>query len=197
LAKGPTYATPNANQLLNVRAANMNAYDSGPSVFERWLGSQQRRAAGPRFDDASCRGETYGRYLRATLEAACFGAKPEVHLVKIEAEVSDLAIDKESIELTAADGRQFRVDCAALCFGNFPAALPAGLDLPSDRLDRYIAVPWGVHALDGIGPRDAVAVIGTALTMVDVVLDLCSRGHQGSITALSRRGPHAGIPPEC
>src|SRR5262249_35826518 len=53
------------------------------------------------------------------------------------------------------------------------------------------------HALDGIGPRDTVGLIGTGLTMVDVVLDLRSRGHQGAITALSRRGlmpvPHRNV----
>src|SRR5258708_7721370 len=70
-AKGPAYATPNSKHLLNVRVANMSAYDDDPNHFVRWLEhdrqSQDDRLEGV-LESASpfvSRG-TYGRYLRAT-----------------------------------------------------------------------------------------------------------------------------------
>src|SRR6185369_12011659 len=74
-AKGPAYATPNAKHLLNVRAANMSAYNSDPEHFVRWLAGDKPTAAAARSQDGFVSRGTYGRYLRATLEAACLGVK--------------------------------------------------------------------------------------------------------------------------
>lgn len=196
-AKGQAYSTPNAKHLLNVRAANMSAYHSDPDHFLRWLANDQRHQADPSSREAFASRRTYGRYLRATLEAACLSARSGAHIVEVETQVAELTISEGSLEAVAADGRRFPVDCVALCIGNLPQALPVQSDMALDQLERYIATPWIPHVLDGIGPRDTVALIGTGLTMVDVVLDLRSRGHQGKITALSRRGllpaPHRNI----
>ena len=63
---------------------------------------------------------------------------------------------------------------------------------------HYIANPWS-GGLAHIGKDDSVVLVGTGLTMVDVVLDLHSRGHRGKITAISRRGfmplPHRDVAP--
>jgi uncharacterized NAD(P)/FAD-binding protein YdhS len=53
---------------------------------------------------------------------------------------------------------------------------------------RFIADPWKPKALDAVAADRPVVVIGTGLTMVDVALDLASRGHTGGMTAISRRG---------
>ena len=187
-AKGPAYATPNAKHLLNVRAANMSAYNSDPEHFVRWLAGDKPTAAAARSQDGFVSRGTYGRYLRATLEAACLGAKSGAHVVEIDAEVSQLSVGKDSVELVSADGRRFEVGCVALCIGNLPQALPVDSGFTLNDLNRCVTVPWGSPALDRIGPHDDVAIIGTGLTMVDVVLDLRSRGHVGSIQAFSRRG---------
>lgn len=53
---------------------------------------------------------------------------------------------------------------------------------------RFIADPWKPLALAGIAGTAPVAIIDTGLTMVDVALDLMSRGHTGGLVAISRRG---------
>jgi len=131
---------------------------------------------------------TYGRYLRATLEAACLGVKSGAHVVEIDAEVSQLSVGTDSVELGATDGRRFEVDCVALCIGNLPQALPIHTGVAPADLNRCVTVPWGSPILDRIGPHDDVAIIGSGLTMVDVILDLRSRGHVGRVQAFSRRG---------
>jgi uncharacterized NAD(P)/FAD-binding protein YdhS len=42
--------------------------------------------------------------------------------------------------------------------------------------------------LERIDPTAPVLLLGTGLTMVDVAISLEARGHQGPITAISRRG---------
>ena len=60
----------------------------------------------------------------------------------------------------------------------------------------YCCDPWSPHALDGLAPDAAVLLVGTGLTMVDVVISLLDAGHRGPIQAISRRGllPHAHVP---
>lgn len=59
---------------------------------------------------------------------------------------------------------------------------------PDGRLRRgpIFSHPWS-GGLSRIGKDDDVVLVGTGLTMVDVVLDLHSRGHRGRITAVSAR----------
>jgi uncharacterized NAD(P)/FAD-binding protein YdhS len=96
------------------------------------------------------------------------------------------------------DGGELEADAVVLATGNAP---PARLPGVSDALhvgSRYIPSPWLPEAFDGVGPDDAVFVIGTGLTAVDACVTLRTRGHRGRLTLLSRRGllprPHAHAP---
>ncbi|MGZ5910198.1 MAG: FAD/NAD(P)-binding protein [Reyranella sp.] len=185
---GTAYATPNAKHLLNVRVANMSAYDADPDHFVRWLDEQNEACADPPTRRAFVSRGTYGRYLRATLEAARLRAGSRSSVVEVGAEVTSLRAGERSVELASADGRRFDVDCVALCIGNLPPQLPVDVRAMPADLGRYVANPWAADALSRIGTEDSVVLVGTGLTMVDVVLELRSRGHKGSLTALSRRG---------
>jgi uncharacterized NAD(P)/FAD-binding protein YdhS len=61
----------------------------------------------------------------------------------------------------------------------------------------FVANPWDWEAICAL-PRDAdIAILGTGLTMCDVVVTLRESGHRGRISATSRRAltprPHAGF----
>jgi uncharacterized NAD(P)/FAD-binding protein YdhS len=51
-----------------------------------------------------------------------------------------------------------------------------------------VANPWANHALAAVGDQESILVVGTGLTMVDVVLSLRERGCRGHIAAVSRHG---------
>ncbi|PZO32360.1 MAG: hypothetical protein DCE92_14255 [Alphaproteobacteria bacterium] len=65
---------------------------------------------------------------------------------------------------------------------------PAPRTAPAGASARVIGDPWAPGALDPIGAEDDVLIIGTGLTMVDMLLMLEGRGWRGRATALSRRG---------
>ena len=78
--------------------------------------------------------------------------------------------------------------CAsAICRPALPCEAVGALDYP-----QYIADPWHEPGLAEVAPEAPVAIVGTGLTAVDVVLSLLDQGHTGPITAISRRGliPH-------
>ena len=63
-------------------------------------------------------------------------------------------------------------------------------NLPSRQRSDGVVVhdPWADDATAGLRPNEPVMVVGTGLTMVDLVLGMRSRGFAGPIIALSRRG---------
>jgi uncharacterized NAD(P)/FAD-binding protein YdhS len=69
-----------------------------------------------------------------------------------------------------------------------PPGLPAGIAEALGGDARLVADPWAPDALADVPPTAAVTIIGTGLTMADVVASLDRRGHTGQITAFSRRG---------
>ncbi|QCO19718.1 hypothetical protein D3869_31385 (plasmid) [Azospirillum brasilense] len=86
-----------------------------------------------------------------------------------------------------AGGRVSEADALVLCTGNPPPVLPGVLATLGGH-PRVVADPWAPGALDGVARDDRVLIVGTGLTMGDVVATLLGRGHRGPLTALSRHG---------
>lgn len=204
--RGLAYATVNVSHLLNVRASNMSAFPDAPAHFVEWLArlngdpgagpAARARAADGGFAFVPRR--LYGAYLEEQLGAAVAGAGQSSRFRTHAASVVDIERVESAFALRLDTGEKLQVDTVALCLGNFPPRLPC--ELPADvRADQVVADPWAEAALAGI-PNDAsVLILGTGLTMVDVVLSLLDQGHTGPITALSRRGllphRHTNAPP--
>lgn len=180
---GVAYSTPFAGHLLNVRSARMSAVEGRPDDFTDWLKVHAPDHADPQ--DFAPRA-LYGRYVRdrlAHVEAAHPG------LIRcVTGEVA--AITEDGVRL--ADGEAITGGAVVLATGN-PPPRTAGGD------DRALADPWAPGALDRIGHTDDILIIGSGLTMVDVIQALEARGWRGRATALSLRGlpPRThGAPPD-
>jgi uncharacterized NAD(P)/FAD-binding protein YdhS len=135
----------------------------------------------------------FGAYLSSILEGAVAdGAR----LVEGQA----VAAEREGggWRVTLADGSVIVARALVLAQGNQP---PEPMRV-GDGVDPafFVNNPWGAEAKAAVSRLvesggDAL-ILGTGLTMVDMVLSLDAAGHQGRIVALSRRGqiPRAHAP---
>ncbi len=186
--RGLAYSTTSARHLLNVPAARMGAFPDDPEHFLRWLRRTRPDTAPGDFVPR----QQYGLYLESLLRELAAGAPPGVQLDTLRAEVLSVEEEAGHVRLSLSHGGNLESRLAVLALGN---ALPADLRVPDGGLyasERYHRSPWAARALQGVGPRDTVLLIGTGLTMVDTVLSLEEGGHQGVIHAVSRHGllPH-------
>ena len=187
---GLTYRTDDRGHLLNVRAANMSAFPDQPDHFLRWLdpldpGANAAGATGQAFATRS----QYGRYLQDILETARREAPPFVHFEPVFADITDLEPEGPGHRLIAADGSGYRVDDVVLCLGNFPPRPPAIANTGFfDDPRHYLSNPWDNAAIEAIPPDRPVLILGSGLTMVDVVMTLTRMGHRTPLVVLSRHG---------
>lgn len=177
---GLAYGAAHPSHVLNVRAGNMSAFPDDPSHFVRWLEARGVQNAPAAFIPRV----TYGEYLRELLEAAL--KDPSGRLTLVRDEVQDVELNGGvKVELR---GRTLHVDAAVLAVGNLPPHDPPGLDPDKLSPERYKGDPWDASVPENLAETDTVLIIGTGLTMIDVVLLLDARGFRGRIVALSRRG---------
>ena len=190
---GLAYGSAHETHLLNVRASNMSALPDEPDHFVRWLQARGVAEAGAAFVPRV----TYGQYLQDLLFAAERESGGRLEIVRADA--NDLELDEAGVVLSLADGRKLHADMASLAMGNLPPHSPRGLDPLRLTAGRYWPNPWDSRLAESLSESDVVLVIGTGLTMVDVVLMLEAKGFRGRIFALSRRGllprPHAAAAP--
>lgn len=186
-ARGPAYAPSEAGHLLNVRAVNMSAFPADPGHFDRWLGERRQPnqvSAEVQESDAGtfATRRIYGRYLRALLYQEITESGGRVRLAADE--VAALEQSDGGWRLSCTSGRQVAAACVVLAAGNLRS------EQKSDGVVFYD--PWAEEATDRLRPNEPVMVVGTGLTMVDLVLGMHGRGFRGPIIALSRRGlvPH-------
>jgi len=177
--RGLAYSTHHPDHLLNVRAANMSAFPDQPDHFVEWLSARSWPNANPFVPR-----KTYGDYL-----AELLGETMRAHGERLTVKMGEaVEIDNgEAIGVRLHDGEIVKGDKLVLALGNLPPSFPDNLD-PEEIGKYYLNDPWSPDLGNNFGKDDHVLVIGTGLTMVDVVLALESKGHTGRITAISRRG---------
>jgi uncharacterized NAD(P)/FAD-binding protein YdhS len=128
----------------------------------------------------------FGAYLEERLEAALVtDGGPGLSLIRGEA-VRILARPDRAVRLS--DGREIAADVIVLATGNLAPRTPGGPDQWFYDTPGFVPDPWAPDAFDGLQPDDALMLLGTGLTMVDIVLKLTAGGHRGPILATSRRG---------
>ncbi|MDZ4349789.1 MAG: FAD/NAD(P)-binding protein [Xanthomonadaceae bacterium] len=178
--RGVAYGCARPEHFLNVRAGDMGLEPENPGGFADWLelSDGSRHAFLPR--------HLFGEYLSRQLSAALANSP-----AKLRAYTEDV-ISVERIpggfRVYLADGSDFFSDQVVLAVGTLPPQPLPALDTRLSTDSRYVNWPWREGVLDAI-PRDArVLILGTGLTMADVVMSLNTAGHTGPIHAVSRHG---------
>ena len=175
---GLAYSTPSLGHLLNVPAGKISALPDQPDHFLHWLRKNHDPAA---TEKTFAPRAVFGRYIQSLL-ASMSPIEQEI------AAVVDVRLHDSGAVLTLDNGCELRADLIVLATGNFdPAPLPGITKAASDSgLYRHNA--WAADTYEGLHPDAPVALIGTGLTGVDVVLRLRELGHRGRIIAVSRHG---------
>ena len=180
--RGTAYGDAWREHLLNVPADRMGLRADAPAAFADWLGLQgdERRRFRPRLE--------FGDYLAHELGA--LGARYGKQLRCIEAAITTIARDTDARWCVTLDsGETLESDRLVLALGAANAA-------NASTNDSVIRQPWARGALSNISADAPVLILGTGLTMIDMVLALQAQGHRGSITAISRRGRLPLLHPE-
>jgi len=157
----------------------MSAIAGEPDHFARAFereGGERRGFAQRRF---------FGRYLGGILDEAVRSGCAEI----VEATAMRGIRNQDGWRVDFHDGSAIETNALVLAVGNQepePLSAFAGIG------GRFIRNPWGEAAraaVEDVARSGSPALlIGTGLTMVDLVLSLDAAGHQGKILALSRRG---------
>ena len=183
---GLAYSTPSFRHLLNVPAGKISALPEQPDHFLNWLrlsvdGQADEETFAPR--------AVFGRYIQSLLEET-----PDIEF--IHAVVVDCQFDGTTVVVRLENGRQLTADRVVLATGNFDPAPLSGVAEACQRDGSYRHNAWDADTYAGLDPSGPVALIGTGLTAVDVLLRLREIGHRGVITALSRHAvfPHRHKP---
>ncbi len=159
--KGVAYATEVDGHLLNVPAASMSAHAEEPAHFLGWLKGKGRQVEENAFLPRGLCGAELARDPRPLTR----------RFTTVSADVRGLGFGDAGVALTLSDGRSLEVDQAVLCTGNFPPVSPVDEHIDEYCIDHYVADPWHSRRLSEVDPDDTVVLIGTSLTMVDVVLE--------------------------
>jgi uncharacterized NAD(P)/FAD-binding protein YdhS len=180
---GLAYTERTYPYLLNVPAGRMSATSADPSEFVRFARRQIPTAAATDFLPR----ELYGRYLEFKL-ASAERQRPSARLERIQGTAVGITLRREALgsEVRLSDGRKIRADAIVLAVGNPP---PAPLEEAQAVCEpsQYVSDPWSTPPDFRAG--ESVLIVGTGLTMVDVVLagTETARG-QVLIHAISRHG---------
>jgi uncharacterized NAD(P)/FAD-binding protein YdhS len=95
-----------------------------------------------------------------------------------------VALSNSPRQIVIDGGRAIAADIVVVATGNLPPLRPSW----AGASRRVITDPWAPGALAGIGMSSRVLLVGTGLTMIDVLLSLQAQGHQGALHAISRHG---------
>ena len=192
LARGTAFGTNRPEHLLNVAARNMSALPDFPSHFLDWLRSRNefQSSSDEKLRQMFVPRRVYGDYLRSLL-ATCLSP------IDFRCQVVVEAIDDEAVDIIVDDANRATVllksgdsvdaDQILLATGNQPPGAFQS-DSPLRHDARYCPDPWDhwQSRLPAAGGR--IVLLGTGLTMVDVVLTLGELGWEGHIVAVSRNG---------
>ena len=192
LAEGVAYSTQDPAHRINVPAAKMQLSESEKGDFDRWYRQQpaflQDSAAVWQDGSVYPQRRQFAAYLRDKLAHALNGATASFR------HVQDYAQAYRSGLLVTQQGLRIPVDQLVLAISH-PAPLKPAVFQALSTDSNVIHNPWQDEGLHTLENNAEVAIIGTGLTMADVVASLVRQGHRGPIHAISRRGqlPRANL----
>lgn len=192
LGAGLAYSTNDLAHRINVPSDKMIVLADEPRAFTDWLEETGRRAADPAGEtDAGfhySRRIDFGEFMADLLARAVSDSNPGSTVTHLRERAVHVAPRSGQVTVGLASGCVIAAEKVVLAMSHARPASPVltGPDVAAHP--GFHADPWDSTSIAAIAPDAKVMVLGTGLTMVDVVSGLLERGHRGQICAVSRRG---------
>jgi len=185
IGRGLAYATTDSAHRINVPATRMILDADDAEHFHRWLIetddlATDRQAALPDGRLFPTR-EAFGRYVAEQVR----GLSPAITHVRAKAVGASKM--ENGFRIACDNGEHVDAATLVLAICHAPPAVPASLR-PLRAHPRFFPDPWNRDLLPSLSPDDRILIVGTGLTMADIVASLTRIGHRGHIVAVSRRG---------
>ena len=178
LGEGVAYGTELPFHILNVTASKMSIDDQDPESLVRWLEEEKLPFSGQDYIPR----EIFHRYLQSVVSEAIKTTRV------IRDTVREIRKRDGAFDITSTDG-VITARSVILAMGNSPR----GVRKESDY--SPLKDPWKDESYEVSAIGSSVAIIGTGLSAVDVLVGLEASEYRGSYTLISRRGllpqPHA------
>lgn len=193
LGRGLAYSADDPSHRINVPAAKMSLLPDDPAHFSRWLDQTQTVAPdhaalmpdGRRFPARRVFGDYVSDALRG-LGDRVEHVRSRAHSITKDAAAYRIQTDSGAVQ----------ADIVVLAICHPPPSQPAAFPEDVRNAPGFIVNPWLPDAYAGVGTDDRVIIVGTGLTMADIIASLEGRHHRGSVLAISRRGLRSrGHPP--
>lgn len=185
IGRGLAYSAADPQHRINVPATRMSLIPDTPDHFNDWLEASGALEADP----AARIGErnfparaAFGAYVAQAVTA--LGTR----LRHVRARAEDIERAGENYLIATSDGTRIRAEVVVLAVAHAAPSAPRAVEEALAGHPRYVRDPWQDGAFEAIRPEDRVLIVGTGLTMADIVASLEARGHRGDILAISRRG---------
>jgi uncharacterized NAD(P)/FAD-binding protein YdhS len=189
LGRGAAYGTSDPAHRTNVPSDRMSLFEEDATHFTRWLFDDGRL---PDRESTDALGRHYvsrsafGAYVEDNLKRTLAQNPRRAELRHRRLRAVALRREPSGWRVELADGSFLLADKVALCTGHSLGA-PCPVSAAALQQPGLVRNPWAPDALSAIRTQDRVLIVGTGLTMGDVVATLDQAGHQGPITAVSRR----------
>ncbi|MES2761430.1 MAG: FAD/NAD(P)-binding protein [Bacteroidota bacterium] len=182
--KGLAYSTTDEHHLLNVRAGNMSVFVEEPEHFVNWL--KQHHAHYIATDFVSRK--IFGEYVQDTFNTL----KNNNPLVSIQ-QIAEAAacIDKSETGFEIKTTRTYQAQKLVLAVGNFLPAHPRSVNKEFIGSENYFQNSFDPKIAEQVKDKKNITVIGSGLTMIDVVISLARSNYKSQLQIIS---PHAYIP---
>lgn len=191
LGGGVAYSAADPAHRINVPASRMTVFAEDPTHFDRWAradGVLDRDPAALWVEDMIFpQRAVFGRYIASLVNEAA-RARADIHIRHHRTTAASLTARQAGFAVHLASGETLDADLVVLAVSHPPPQVPQALRPALAAGAPIIANPWSPAALDRIDPDADLLVVGTGLSMADVIASLDRTAHRGKILAISRRG---------
>lgn len=185
LGRGLAYSTTDPAHRINVPAARMSIDNKLPDDFHDWTLQTDYLSGDPQAALPDGRlfpsRHSFGTYVNDRVRSL----NPAIR--HIQSKATAVEQNGELYRVVCENGETVEADAVVLAVCHAPPETPRSIAALHDS-PGFFANPWENDAKSLIGPEDRVLIVGTGLTMADIVASLDSVGHRGEIVAVSRRG---------